>query len=153
MRKTTGKWASIMAMGIAVSSIPAAAQTERDAFSDRQGATQMTIDLVVPFGNNAKKKAQNAPRLQLGMAYYPRSGSTGLEHGLFQRREKRTSTIGFTLDGNSAFMLNGKPLAAPGRRASLNTIETVGVVVGGLVLVAGGVLLYADSVFDEGPGN
>jgi GH18 family chitinase len=153
MQKTTGKWTSIMAIGVALSSTPAAAQNDLGAFSDRQSASQMTIDLVIPFGNAATKKAQNAPRLQLGMAYYPRSGSTGSEYDLVRQREKRTSTIGFTLDGNSAWMLNGKPIAAPGRKASLNTIETVGVVVGGLVLVAGGVLLYADSVFDEGPGN
>lgn len=149
MGKTTGKWTSIMAMGIAVSPMPAIAQNELGAFSDRQDASQMTIDFVIPFGSPSTKKAQNAPRLQLGMAYYPRSGSTGSEHVLLHQREKRTSTIGFTLDGSSAFMLNGKPLAAPGRKASLNTIETVGVVIGGLALIAGGLVLYGDSVIDN----
>lgn len=149
MRKTKGKWTSILAIGIAVSPIPAVAQNELGAFSDRQGASQMTIDLVIPFGSDATKKAQNAPRLQLGMAYYPRSWSTGSEYDLVRQREKRTSTIGFTLDGNSAWMLNGKPIAAPGRKASLNTIETVGVVIGGLALVVGGLVLYGDSVIDS----
>lgn len=113
----------------------------------------MTIDLVIPFGNDATKKAQNAPRLQLGMAYYPPSWSTGSEFNLWRQREKRTSTIGFTLGEDATVMLNGRPLTAAGRNASLNTTETVAIVLGGVVLVAGGVLLYADSVFDEGPGN
>jgi hypothetical protein len=149
MQQSKGKWTSIMAMGIAISPIPAAAQNEFGAFSDRQGASQMTIDLVIPFGNAAKNRAQNAPRLQLEMAYYPWSESTGSEYDIIRQRVKQTSTIGFTLDGNSAWMLNGKPLAAPGRKAALNTIETVGVVIGGLALVVGGLVLYGDSVIDN----
>lgn len=149
MQKTTGKWPAIMAMGIAVSPMPALAQNELGAFSDQQSASQMTIDLVIPFGRAVTKKAQNAPRLQLGMAHYSRSRSTGSEYDLVRQREKRASAIGFTLDGNAAWMLNGKPLAAPGRKASLNTIETVGVVIGGLALVVGGLVLYGDSVIDN----
>lgn len=153
MGKTNGNWASIIAIGIAISSMPAAARTESAVFSDRQSARQMTVDLVIPFGGAVTKNAQNLPRLQLGMAYYPRSGSIGPEYNLWRPREQQVSTIGFTLDRHSALLLNGKPITAPGRKAALNTIETVGVVVGGLVLIAGGVLLYADSVFEEGPGN
>ncbi len=141
MHSFKSKLTAIVTTLAVASTIPAHAQSALGPFSDRERAAQVTLDLVVPFGNDSRRKSQNAPRLQLGAAYDRHNRTSYDELYPLRSQTRSTGAIGFTLSKQPVLMLNGRPFEPAGGAAKLNGIETAGVVLGGVLLIAGALFL------------
>ncbi|MDJ0978233.1 MAG: hypothetical protein QNI87_06835 [Erythrobacter sp.] len=128
---------SLIGLGL---SPPAAAQSF-DAF-DRE--TRVSAAITIPLGES-KDRRQTAPRFEIIARH--RAPSQDLR--LVARQDElrwQERRIGITLDGSETLMLNGRAVEGLDDQSNLDTVETVLVVSGG-VLVAS-LIVFAIAIDD-----
>ena len=128
----------------AVCTASASAQSFNPVLDPHQGETRIVGAITIPLGQSTDQR-RTAPRVEL----ISRSRTPDGILPVIARDEERRwqeRRIGFTLDGSDQMMINGRPLTAPDERVGLNTLETVGVVVG--VIAVGSMVILATNTDD-----
>lgn len=130
------KWACLTTALLATGSV-ASAQSINPALDAQEREVQVTAAFTVPLGTSMDRR-ETAPRFEIiARNRAPSSDIIVVAQNDDQRwRERR---IGVTLDGRYALMMDGQPTQPDSDHAHLNTLETV--------LVAGGVLLVGFAIF------
>lgn len=144
MRAKQAVGATFGAFACSALALPASAQSVNPALDPHQGETRLSAALTIPLGQSTDAR-RNVPRFEIvSQSRTPESMLPTVSRAEKLRwRERR---IGFTLDGSDQFLINGRPIAEPEASNNLNTLETVGIVGGAILL--GSIVILATNTDD-----